>query len=264
MEWAYDLTGAEPIIRDVRLYDSATIARGEMVMLGTTDPDSNADMSLAGITAYNATAANSAIDVIGVCQETITTTSGAVSIAAAPDSGPCFGKVIINPFAVWRTEQALDAANDVAITSTSTTTVTIPSLADDADGYWVYFPLTAAGVKGSLRLLTASASGSATMDSALVTTATNADTAVLISPELKYSFNLDTTATKVSSSNLQAVNEATNLRIVQTFIDRDQGLEIMRPAIHQGINNLHLIKGGTGPKFYYDLICKDHIFGVQE
>jgi hypothetical protein len=263
MEWAYDLTGAEPIIRDVRLYDAATIARGEMVMLGTTDPDSNADMGLAGITAYNATAANSAIDVIGVCQETLTTSS-ATSIASAPDSAPCFGKVIVNPFAVWRVEQALDAANDVAITSTSTTTVTIGSMADDADGYWVYFPLSAAGVKGSLRLLTASASGSATMDSALTTTGTSADTAVLISPELKYSFNLDSTATKVSSSNAQAVNEATNLRILQTFIDRDQGLEIMRPATHLALNNLHLVKGGQGVKFFYDIVCKDHIFGVQE
>lgn len=263
MRWAYDLTGAEPIIRDIRLYDSATIAAGELVMLGTTDPDSANDMSLAGITAYNATAANSAIDVIGVCQETLTTAS-TVSIASAPDSAPCFGKVIINPFAVWRCEQALDTSNDQAITSTSTTTVTIASLADDADGYWVYFPLTAAGVKGSLRLLTASASGSATMDSALDTTGNSSDTAVLISPELKYSFNLDSTATKVSSSNCQAVNEATNIRVLQTYIDKDAGLEIMRPAVHQGLNNLDQVKGGAGPKFYYDLLCKDHIFGAQE
>ena len=257
MEWAYDLTGAEPIIRDVRLYDAAVIARGEMVMLGTTDPDSHTDAGMSGITAYNSTAANSAIDVIGVCQEDTTPTTAA-------DTAPTYGKVIINPFAVWRVEHALDAANDVAITSTSTTTLTVTSLPDDIDGYWVYFPLSLAGVKGSFRLLTASTTGSATMDSALTTTGTSADTIVAISPELKYSFNLDSTAVKVSSSNCQAVNEATNLRVVQSFIDRDQGLEILRPATHKGLNNLHLVKGGTGPKFFYDIVSKDHIFGVQE
>jgi hypothetical protein len=264
MEYVYDLTGAEPIIRDVRLYDAATIARGELVILGTTDPDSNADMGLAGITGYSATAANSALGTIGVCQETLTTAS-TVSIASAPDSAPCYGKVIINPFAVYRAEHALDAANDVAITSTSTTTLTVPSLADDIDGFWAYLPLTTAGVKGSLRLITAAASGSCTMDSALTTNGSGSDTVVLIAPELKYSFNLDSTATKISSSNCQAANEATNIRVLQSFIDQDQGLEILRPAVHKGLNNLHLVKGGTGPKFFYDIVCNDHIFnGVKD
>jgi hypothetical protein len=172
--------------------------------------------------------------------------------------------VIINPFAVYMVEHSLAAADDVAITSTSSTTVTVPSLADDIDGYWVYFPLTAAGVKGSLRLLTASASGSATMDSALTTAGTGTDTVVLISPGLKYSFNLTADATKVSSSDCQAADEATNLRVLQSYIDKDHGYEILRAETHNALDNLDLVKSGFGPKFYYDIMLKDHAFGVQE
>jgi hypothetical protein len=180
-------------------------------------------------------------------------------------TGPYYGKVIINPGAVYMVEQAMDAANDVAITSTSTTTLTVPSLQDDLDGAWAYFPLSADGVKGSLRLLVASASGSATMDSALTTAGTNADTVVIVSPGMKYSLPLTADALKVSSGDAQAtVNAATNLRILQTLIDRDAGIEVMRPATHNGLNNLNLVKGGIGPKVYYDIICKDHIYGPQE
>jgi hypothetical protein len=265
-KWSYDLEGGEIILRDVPAYDAATIAQGEFIMLGTTDPDSGADKGLCFVTAYNATAANQAIDALGISVETATTASSP-SIASNPASttGPCYIKAIINPLAVYLVEQSLAAADDVAITSTSGTTVTIASLQDDLDGSWVYFPLSAAGVKGSLRLLTASAAGSATMDSALVANGTAADTAVLISAAGKYSLPLEATATKVSSGDIQATyNAATNIRILETLIDRDGGLEIMRPALHNGLNNLNLVKGGNGPKVYYKVLLKDHIFGLQE
>jgi hypothetical protein len=129
----------------------------------------------------------------------------------------------------------------------------------------VYFPLSIAGVKGSLRLLTASASGSATMDSALVTTGTAADTIVLISAPNKYSLPLTADALKVSSGDCQATyNAATNIRILETFIDRDAGNELVTPAKFNGLNNLHLVKGGSGPRIIYKVMLKDHIYGIQE
>jgi len=270
MRWAYDLSGAEPIIKDYGVYDAANLAQGELLMLGTTDPDSANDEGKSFVTAYSATAANSAIDAIGILNENtydLAANGGGATVpsnAYSTTTGPNYGKIIINPLAVYCVEQNINASNDVAITSTSTTTVTIASMADDADGYWVYFPLSASGVKGSLRLLAASTSGSATMDSALTTTGTSADTAVLIAPPPVYSFNLDAAATKVSSSNCQAVNEATNIRVLQTYIDKDAGYEIMRPNKHYALNNLDQVKGGNGPRFFYDVMLKDHIFGVQE
>lgn len=265
-KWSYDITGAEIILRDVPVYDAATIAAGEFIMLGATDPDSGADEGLAFVTAYSATAANQAVDAIGISLETVTTASSP-SVASLPSTttGPAYAKAIINPFAVYSVEQALDAANDVAITSTSTTTLTVASLQDDIDGAWAYFPLSAAGVKGSLRLIVASATGSCTMDSALVTDGTAADTVVLISPANKYSLPLTADGLKVSSGDCQAtINAATNIRILETLIDKDGGLEVMKPAVHNGINNLDGVKGGNGPRIYYKVLLKDHIYGAQE
>lgn len=265
-KWSYDLEGGEIIIRDVPAYDAATIAQGEFIMLGTTDPDSGADEGISFVTAYNATAANQAVDALGISLETATTASSpSIASAYSTTTGPCYVKAIINPLAVYLVEQSLAAADDVAITSTSTTTLTVPSLQDDIDGCWAYFPLSAAGVKGSLRLITAAASGSCTMDSALVADGTAADTVVLISAPNKYSLPLEANALKVASGDCQATyNAATNIRILETLIDRDGGIEVMTPAKHNGLNNLHLVKGGNGPKVYYKVMLKDHIFGIQE
>lgn len=265
MRWHFDLCGAEPIIRDEPIYDAATIVNGELLMLGTTDPDSANDEGISFVTAYNATAGNSAVDAIGIAMET-TTTASTVSCALAysTTSGPAYAKVIINPFAIYLAEHSLAAADDQAILSTSSTTLAIASLSDDIDGSWVYFPLTTTGVKGALRLITAAGSSTATIDSALTVAGTSSDTAVIITPPHRYASNLTADATKISSGDCQSINGATNIRVLQTYIDRDAGLEIMRPNKHYALNNLHLVKGGNGPKFYYDIVLKDHIYGVQE
>jgi len=263
--WRYDTTGAEPILRDMPVYDGATLVYGEYVMKGTTDPDSGNDESISLVTGYSATAANSCIDAVGVMNETVDTSSSpSCASAYSTTTGPCYGKVIINPFAIYRTEHSLAAADDQAITSTSSTTLTVGTLADDIDGYFAYFPLTAVGVKGSLRLITAATSGSCTMDSALTTAGTSSDTVVLIQPPNNYAFNLTADGTKCSSSDCQNVKEATNLMVLQTVCDVGAGIEMMRPARHNGMDNLNIVDGNTGPHFYYDVMLKDHLFGVQE
>ena len=51
MKWAYDLTGAEPIIKDIPVYDAATIAAGELVMLGASAYTAGADAGYAAVSA---------------------------------------------------------------------------------------------------------------------------------------------------------------------------------------------------------------------
>jgi hypothetical protein len=102
------------------------------------------------------------------------------------------------------------------------------------------------------------------MDSALTTAGTATDTVVLISAPNKYSLPLTADALQVSSGNCQATyNAATNIRILETFIDKDGGLEVLKPTIN-GLNSLDGVKGGNGPRFYYKVMLKDHIYGVQE
>lgn len=262
MRYAYDITHAEVIIRDYRIFSSSALAQGALMQLGTTDPDSGADKALALVPAFNATPGSTAIDAVGILNEN--TFAASAPNGDPTSTTPSYGKVIINPFAVYRAEHSQAAADDAAITSTSGTTVTVPSLPEDLDGYWIYFPLTAAGVKGSFRLLTASAVGSATMASALSVAGTAADTVIVIAPELKYSFNLSSDSTKVSSGAATGANDATNIRVLHSYIDKDEGLEILKANIHRSIDNLNLVRSGFGPKFYYDLLLKDHAFGVQE
>lgn len=259
MKYSYDITGAEAIIRDHLVYDATNLDQGELLMKDTTATEPGRL-----ITAYTGTAANDAVDAAGILNES-TYEVGGTTPDTATGSGGQYGKVIINPFAIYQVEQNIGTSYDVAITSTATTTLTVASLQDNIDFCWVYFPLTSAGVKGSLRLLTASASGSATMDSALTNAGTASDTVVVISTPLAYSLPLTADAKKVGSGNCQAtIFAATNIRVLQVYIDKDAGLEAMKPGVHAGLNNLDNVKGGNGPKFYYDVMLKDHLFGVQE
>ena len=258
--WHYDLTGAEPIFMEMPVYDASNLDNGELLMLGTTDPDSGADEGLCLVTAYDSTPANSAIDAVGILAEN-TYESGGTTPDNSPSTttGPYYGKVIVNPFAVYLFEASQVAADDVAITSTSGTTLTISSLQDDIDGYWVYFPLNQTGVKYSLRYIVASASGSCTMASALSTNGGSSDTAIFIVPPLKYANNLTSDAKKTASGDATALSGATNLRVIEAYIQSDSHpLQRLRPAVHHSLNNL------SNARFFNDIILKDHAFGVQQ
>ena len=268
MKYHYDFYTTEPIIRDYPVYDATALEYGELLMLGTTDPDSGADESRALVSAFNATAANSAIDSVGILnEETYGTETGngvAPSTAYSLAGGGQFGKVIINPFAIYRAE--VDQTDAVAITSTSGTTLTVGSLADDIDGYHVYFVGTTSGVTGSLRSLLASAAGSATMDSALTTAGTGSDTIIIIPPSFQYAPNLNAEATGLTT-DAAAPAGATNLRVVQSYIEGTNNVaESLRISNGSGINGLAPTGSSNAPvtKFWVDIVQKDHLFGVQE
>jgi hypothetical protein len=252
MRYAYSLVPEdEPIIRDMAVYDGTGLAIGELLMLGTTDPDSNADQGISLITAYTNSSAE-AVDAVGICLETPGDTDNVYATAAG---GPNYAKVIINPFAVYRAEYLQDAANDLAVTSNSTTTLTITSLEDDIDGGWVFFPLNATGVKNSLRLLTASASGSATMDSALSVTAVGTDTIIKILPVNHRTTDLDTTATGLITR--AAIGSGVSLHVLENHVRADGiSTQPLRRLSHAGLNNV------TGSAFFADLVMLDHMLNM--
>jgi len=259
MKYSYDFYSHEAIVRDYLVYDAALLNYGELLMLDATATEPGRF-----ITAYDGTAANQAVNAIGILNEKTYQSGGDVPDTAT-GSGGQYGKIIINPFAIYMVEHSLAAADDVAITNTVTVTLTLPSLQDNIDFNWVYFPTATAGVKGSLRLIKTSTTGSCTMDSALDVAGTGSDTVVVIAAPGQYSLPLEATGVKVASGNAQAqLKAATNLRILETFIDRDAGIETMKPGVHVGLDDLNLVKGGNGPKFYYKIMLKDHVFGVQE
>ncbi len=255
MRWTSDLTGADPIIRDHLVYDAALLDYGELLMLGATAATDQPAL----ITAYNATDANSAIDAVGMLNEDTYESGGTVPSGDPASSSGNYGKVIINPFSVYRVEASQAAADDVAITSTSTTTITVSSLSDNIDGYWVYSPV--GDSIGSLRLLTAAASGSATMDSAWPVTGDSSDTIIVVVPPFMYANNIEATAKNSASGNAQAISGATNMRVVQTIIQQADGRIEPLTVSFAGLDNLNV---GNGVKFFNDVVLKDHAFGAQE
>ncbi|MBW2086662.1 MAG: hypothetical protein JRI54_11645 [Deltaproteobacteria bacterium] len=255
MRFSYDLAGAEPIIRDVPLYDASGIANGELVMLGNTDPDSNADHGVAFQTAYESSQAASAVDALGVCQEDITcTTLPDVATEAAS-----YGKVIVNPFAVYLAEYSQAAADDVALTQAwSTTTLTLTSLEDDIDCGWVLGSSESAtsGFAGQLRWISASASGSCTLSTAPTTAGTTNDMIVKILPVNHRLTSLNAGATGLLSQ--AAAGACVSLHIVENFIEAD-GLSFspLRRYNHDGLDL-------TNARAYAAIVMLDHVYKIGD
>jgi len=251
MRWNYDLCGAEPIIRDVPLYDATSIVGGELVMLGTTDPDSDADHNVAFVTAY--TGANTeAVDALGVCQETVACTV-LPDVATAAGS---YGKVIVNPFAVYLVEYSQAAADDLALTEAwSTTTLTLTNLEDDIDCGWIVGAdaSTTSGFKGQVRWISAAAAGSCTLATAPTTAgAITVDTIIKVQPVNMRTTNLNAGATGFLSH--AAIGDGVSLGIIENYIEAESvSLAPLRRAVHNGLDL-------SSVRIWSDVVMLDHVY----
>lgn len=268
MKWHYDLTGAEPIIRDLPVYDATSLANGELLMLGTT-ANSTADGGVSLITAGTGTSGNDAIDAVGILTES-TYESGGTAPTRTIDStsGVYFGKTIINPFAVYLAEVNKAAAQDIAVESSSTTTTIYETLsaigATNLDGYWVLFTdvSTTAAVKGCLRMITDNGATTFTIPALPATPATT-DVYIFANPVHAYIPALlsgDARTINCGGVTLDAPEGATNLRCLCSYASSDKvSVFPLKTYVHGGTMNL-----GTGASLFEDIMMKDHLYGVQE
>lgn len=267
MKWSYDLTGAEPIIKDMPIYDSATIAAGEMVMLGASAFTAGADAGFALVSAYPSTVMSAgAINAVGICLETKTTAdSPSVAVAHNITTGAvCFGKVIINPFAVYRAEVSTSEALSIA-SSASTGAFAITGAAGTSGnrcGEWIYFCASAGPNFGNIRkVATTATAGSFVMDASVSATITTADKVILIternmSPEI-----LGTDAVTIGQTTVGGGSGANKLKVVENIIDRGNGLELLRAKTHSQ-KKMDTVQAKK-TKFYQEVAMKDHLFGMN-
>ena len=113
MKWVYDLCGAEPIIKDIPVYDAAAIAQGEMLMLAASANFTvGTGFPQCAVSAYSTTVVTAhAVDVVGVSMEgKDTTDSPSVATATDTTAEVCYVKTTINPHAVYRAE--IQSANN--------------------------------------------------------------------------------------------------------------------------------------------------------
>lgn len=256
MKWVYDLCGAEPIIKDIIAYDAATIVNGEAIMLSGTYGAVTGVPDTAGATQM--------VDAIGIALET-KDTDDSPSIAAAVNTtttvGHCYIKAIVNPFAVYRAQYATAGIAIAASATTQEIQVTGVG-ASTFDGQWIWFAASAGPNFGQLRYCaTSGTAATIDLDVVALNTITTADTFLSIDMPLRYSSILDSTATMVSQTTV-GPRTATNLRVVDVFIDKNEGMERLNYKTHRGLNVGS--KAAKLTKFYNDIICKDHVFGAQE
>lgn len=265
MKWSYDLTGAEPIIKDEPIYDGTAISAGELLMLGTSAWTAGADAGIALVSAYPSTVmANVAIDAVGICLEGKTTAdSPAISAAANVTTGNhCFGKVIINPFAVYRAEVTTAEKLPIASSASKGAFCVTGTPVSTFNGSWVFFAASAGPNFGNIRKIASSATaGSSVMDASVSETITTADSVLLISERNRYPHMISTDALGIGQTTV-GENGVTNIRVVENLIDRGNGIELLRTKTHSQIKIDSTQAKKT--KFYQEIVLKDHAFGVQE
>jgi len=269
MKWAYDLTGAEPIISDIMAYDSATIAQGELLMQSAGSFTAGAGAAMAAITAADTSAA-AAVNAIGISLET-KTTADSPSIATACNvstaAGACYVKAIINPFAVYRAEvttaAALPIASSSSIGSFCVTGAGASTAMNDGQGNWAFFCGSAGPNFGSLRkVVNTATAGTFLMDANCLATITTADTVIMATERTRPAGLLHTDAISIGQSTI-TLSVSLNTRVVQNYIDRGAGLEILKASTHAGGRvNVGAVQAKK-TKLYQDIMMKDHLFGVD-
>ena len=273
----YDLTGAEPIIRDVPIYAVAKIVKGEMLQAGPI-----AATLKAGFVTTNALTAAAGIDSLGACMEDIGTTTPAdfgdivstaattstraiSSIASTVATGSRYGKAIINPTAIYLFEwdqTSTGYCTSAAVSASATYTQVVEQY---GEGGWLYSVPGVSGAvaanEGQLRYITVSTTtGSYT----LLSTVTLAATEKLISIKpvnhriLGVSGVASTATvnypTKLSNLTSMAASSTIMYHIVENYVGgKNKPLEPLRASVHNGIQDKTL-------KFYSDVAQLDHVY----
>jgi len=145
MIWHYNLCGGDgPLIRDCVIYDTTDLDNGQ-AMCSVTGAN--------GTCLQDPASAGAVADFVGVLHE------DPASVATALSSGTLyFGKVILNPDAVYEATYDAATANDINATAGATTTVTVGASDDHLDGGWVYFKNPRSSINRIFFLLAVSAS----------------------------------------------------------------------------------------------------------
>lgn len=242
--------GGEPFVMDVPVYDATDLVKGELVMLSDhAGADGHCFIASTGATGEQ----------LGALQE------DASGETADASTGYAYAKCIINPDATYLAEWSQRTGDIITanISASTGTTLTITSLEDDIDAGWVYVTdnLGTCTGAGQLRYLTASASGSCTLDSA-ATIGTDSDI-IKIAPTWHHLLDANDPFTHLESA--AAAGGAVRTVNIENYVQkrgRFKGLEPLRYSRHRGLNNLN--EGSKNPTFWAELAMNEHALVVTE
>ena len=275
MKFHYDFSDSEPIYRDVPIYAAAGVVQGEGVMMASIGSTTDGEFTPWG------TGSGAAVNSLGECCEQITTTSLASygdhistaatttsraisSIASTIATGNRYGKVIVNPYAVYLTELDLSSASYCTAAADSGTTTYTQTVEQYNEGSWIYVVPgvtgSVVGNQGQLRYVSVSTSTTSyTLLTAMTTT--TAEKIVSIKPINHRLVGLSAASagvvnnvTKLSNLTSMAAQATVNLHVIENYVGGpNKPLEPMRQQTHDGIQDTTL-------KFYSDIIQLDHCY----
>ena len=257
LRWHYDVTGAEPIIRDIRVYNVGALYNGTAMCAGPVGTAENVGCAIIAD-------GNVISNIIGVLQEDLAAADILSVVAAGTDK---YGKIIINPFAIWLGKYSFHADDDEVTTTTTAATLTQTMVTDHERG-WAYVTNSgsSAGGFGNLFQIGSSTGTTAivaatTYTSGLKTTLANTDTFIVIPPP----WYVDVAGGGVELSEASGINamqiaglETTAAAgaglIIENYIQSSRrSLEPLNSSQHSGKNY-----ADENPDFFGDLYFCEH------
>jgi hypothetical protein len=264
LRWHYDMCGAEPIIRDVRVYNSGALSRGTAMCSG---PVATAENGGAAIIADPDVLSN----IIGVLQEDLTTAQTLGVVATGVDK---YGKLIINPFAVWLGEYSQHADDDVvnSVADSTGKAVTITQVTDH-NRAWAYITDAGATTGGFGNLFQVGAITNTTVLTAATSYDdyllgnTTSDTVIVLIPPFSAdvaggSVNLSAAAGGYASRTIEPYNASAAAGaavVLENYIESPK--RSMTPLVcaeHSGKNYK-----AEDPTFYADIMFSEHVLGAN-
>jgi len=257
-KWHYDVTGAEAIIRDTRVYSASTAIAIESVM--AMQPIGTEEQNGVAMLATPAQLDN----IVGVTNEALTAAEALSVVAEGVDK---YAKLIINPYAVYLCKYSQAAADDVPLTAADASgkTLTITQVTDH-ERCWTYITDTGGTTGGYGNLFQIGAVTGTTVVTAATSYDDNldgnitGDTAiVLIAPYSADvaggSVDLATNAVDVAGYNADAAAGAAV--VLENYItSKTRPMEPLVCAKHSGYNY-----SSEAPQFYADVMFSETLLG---
>ncbi len=258
LRWHYDVTGAEPIIRDIRVYNVGALESGTAMCAGPVATDENGGCAIVAD-------GNVLTNIIGVLQEPLTAAQALGVVATGVDK---YAKLIINPFAVWLGKYSFHADDD-EVTTTATPKVLTQTMVDSHERGWAYVTSTGSSAGGFGNLFQIGASSTTTAITAATSyddymTATLANTDTFIVLPAPFYWDVATGGVELSEATginaMQIAGYETTAAagsglILENYIQsKARSLEPLVCAKHSGNNY-----ATENPDFFGDIMFCEHL-----
>lgn len=259
LQWHYDVTGAEPIIRDTRVYNVGALLKGTAMASG---PVATAENTGCAIVADSDVLSN----IIGVLNEDLTAAQALSVVATGVDK---YAKIIINPFAVWLAQYSTHADDDSANTSASSSgKVLTATMVTDHERGWAYVTSTGSTAGGFGNLFQIGAATSTTSITAAtdydnnLLAVTTSDTFIVMhapygSDVAGQGIDLSEATGQVSMqlAGYNATAGAGSGLVIENYItSKNRPMEPLVASRHSGYNY-----AAENPTFYGDLMFTEHL-----